>query len=200
MTIFCISCPQELPEEHATAVKHFTERNVPARFINGIHAQTFGILAWKPHVSHFPKGGELIRMAQVGLALSHYMTWQICHFYDDNTFLILEADAEFPDNWLERMAESMREVPSDWDILLLGSSNTNDKPKTQVNGSIYEVKYPFCLHAYMVSRKALPVLIDTVRDASQHIDIAIIEKAYPKLKVFTVLPRIVEQRGRELMP
>ena len=200
MTIFCISCPKELPEEHAAAVKHFTERNVPARFINGIHAETFGVLAWRPHAGNFPKGGELIRMAQVGLSLTHYMTWQICHFYDENTFIILEADADFPENWLERMAQVKRDLPADWDILLIGSSNCSDKAQTNIKGEIFEVKYPFTTHAYMVNRKALPVLIECVRDASQNIDLALIEKAYPRLRVFTVLPRIVGQRGRDLMP
>lgn len=197
MTIFCISCPKELPEEHAAAVAHFKERGVEAEFVNGIHAETFGILAWRPYTRDDPKGGFLIRMAQVGLALSHYMVWQICLFHGDDTFLILESDAEFPENWKARMEQAMSDAP-DWDILLIGNSNCADKPQTQIKGEVFEVKYPFTTHAYLVRLKAIPTLLELCRDASMHIDITLIDRAYPKLRTFTVLPRVVGQRGREL--
>jgi len=200
VTVFCISCPAELPEEHEAAVKHFMERNIEVNFINGIHAETFGILAWRPYTKDDPKGGFVIRMAQVGLALSHYMTWQTCLYSWDDTFLILESDAIFPENWQERFNLAMGDLPEDWDVLLVGSSNSADKPQTHIKGEIWEVKWPFCTHAYVVREKALPVLLESCRDAATHIDIALIDRAYPRLKVFTLLPSLVTQRGRELMP
>jgi GR25 family glycosyltransferase involved in LPS biosynthesis len=198
VTIFCISCPKELPEEHAAAVAHFKERGVDAEFVNGIHAETFGVLAWRPYTKDDPKGGYLIRMAQVGLALSHYMVWQICLRHGDETFLILEADSEFPENWKPRMESALLDCPEDWQILLLGSCNCSDKPQSQIKGEVFEVKYPFTTHAYIVKLSAIPILLDSCRDASAHIDITMIDRAYPKLRTFTVLPRIVGQRGRVL--
>lgn len=194
----CISCPSELPEAYKAAVDHFTQREVNAQFIHGIHAETFGILAWRPYRKNKPKLGELVEMAQVGLSLSHYMAWQVCEFLDDDLFMILEDDAEFPDDWASQVLDALADVPDDFDILLIGSSNTADKEKTQIKGRIFEVKYPFCTHAYIVTKAAIPSLLELVKDASMHIDIALIEKAYPKLRVYTVLPRIVSQRGRDL--
>jgi len=174
------------------------QRGVNARFVNGIHAETFGILAWRTYKKDNPKGGDLIRLAQVGLCLSHYMVWQVCEFLSDDLFMVLEDDAEFPADWKERLDDAMSCVPSDFDILLIGSSNCLDKPSERINGHVFEVKYPFCTHAYIVTKTAVTQLLELVKDASMHIDIALIEKAYPHLRVYTTLPRIVGQRGRVL--
>jgi len=199
MTTFCISCPAELPEEHESAVKHFMERNIEVNFINGIHAETFGILAWRPYRRDHPRAGFLIKMAAVGLALTHHMIWQICQYHHDDTWMICEADADFPENWQEKFNAAMGDLPPDWDIFLIGSSNSFDKPQTHIKGDIWEVKYPFCSHAYLIRETALETLL-SIRDAATNNDIACIDKAYPKLKTYTFLPSLVKQRGRELMP
>jgi hypothetical protein len=199
MTTFCITCPAELPEEHEAAVNHFKERSIEANFINGIHAETFGILAWRPYRKDNPKSGFVIKMAAVGLALTHHMIWQICQYHHDDTWLITEADADFPENWKEKLDQALSDVPADYDILLIGNSNSSDKPQTHIKGEVWEVKYPFCTHAYIIRESSLETLL-SIRDAATNNDIAMIDRAYPKLKTFTVLPSLVKQRGRELMP
>lgn len=199
VTIFCITCPKELPDEHAAAVAHFKERGVEAQFINGIHAETFGVMACRPYKRDDPKGGYIIKMAQVGLALSHYMVWNVCLQHGDDSFLILESDSEFPENWKSKLDQAIADAPEDWDVILAGNSNCSDKPQTHIKGEIYEVKYPFCTHAMLIRFKALQTLIESVRDAATHIDISLIDCAYPKLKTFSVIPRVVGQRGRQLM-
>lgn len=196
MTVFCISCPAELPESHEASVTHLLERKVKAQFVNGVHAEKFGIMSCRPYRKNRP--GEIIDIGQVGLNLSHYMVWQVCLFHSDEVFLILEDDCELPENWRERLDKAIADAPEDWDIIIAGSSHTSDKPTTHIKGELFRVEYPFCTHCYLVRRKALPVLIEHCRDAAMKIDIALIEYAYPKLNVFTVLPRIAEQRGAPL--
>jgi GR25 family glycosyltransferase involved in LPS biosynthesis len=116
----------------------------------------------------------------------------------EGRFLILEDDALFPMDWKKRLDEALSHTPDDTDILLIGSSNTQDKAKKQISGPVWEVKYPFCTHAYVVWSKALPVLLAKMRDCYTNIDIAMVQRAYPHLKVLTVLPRIVSQRNMEL--
>ena len=199
MTIFCITCPAELPEEHQAAVNHFKERGVEANFINGIHAETFGILAWRPYRRDRPKAGYLIDISQAGLCLSHYMIWQLCQFHHDDTWLILEADCEFCENWKPRLEQALKDAPADWQIILVGSCNCSDKPQTHVNGELFEVKFPFCTHGYIIRESALDALL-SIRDAATKIDISLVDKAYPNLKTYTILPRICGQRTQELMP
>lgn len=196
MRTYCICCA-ELPERMITAQKHFASHGVEADFVNGIHAATFAILCYRPN-PFAGKAGELNVMPQAGLVLSHYMVWSICSHTPGDTFMILEDDAKFSFGWKERVDEAMKDLPEDWDIFLIGNSNTKDKPSRRINGEIYEVKYPFCTHAYIVRKKALPVLLAECRDCSMPVDTLMISRAYPKLNVFTLLPRAVDQRGTDL--
>ena len=204
MTIFCISCPAELPERHEAAVKHFAVRKVDAQFISGIHAETFGIKASRPYRRDDLNSIEPVITPIVGIALSHYMTWQICWLYEDETFLIIEDDAEFSEDWTVRLNQAKLDMPEDWDILMAGSCFCSDKPQTHIKGEVFEVKYPFCTHAMLINRKALPKLLELGREATIPIDVTLFDKIYPQLRVYTVLPRIVNQRygvgGIELAP
>ena len=199
MTTFAIYCP-ELPERYEAAKLHFAQMGVQAEFVRGIHAQTFGILSWRPYVLDYPTIGFLLPMAHVGLCLSHYMVWSIASFMNDDYVMIVEDDAEFPADWKLRVDQSIADCPDNWDIILIGNSNCSDKPIEHVKGEVFIVKYPFCTHAYIVRKKALHVLLEKVRDASLKIDVALIMMAYPHLNVYTVLTSICLQRGTVLMP
>jgi len=199
MTTFCISCPAELPEEHEAAVKHFMERNIEVNFINGIHAETFGILAWRPYRKDNPKAGFVIKMAAVGLALTHHMIWQICQYHHDDMWMVLEADCEFCENWKERLDQALIDAPEDWQIILVGSCNCSDKPQTHIKGDVFKVEYPFCTHAYIFRESALEELLK-IRDSATNIDISLADRVYPVLKTYTILPRICGQRTQALMP
>ncbi len=207
MKTFIICCP-EFPERNEAAKRHLNSRGIEPESIWGIHGETFGLLPSRPYNEDRPGCGFLNPISQVGLMLSHYMVWQVCQYWPgdhdersdcfEDWYLILEDDAHFPMDWKERLDVAMTDIPSDWDIFLIGSSNTHDKPKKQICGDVWEVKYPFCTHAYMVRRKALQTLLANCRDATLKIDISLIKNAYPLLKVYTMLPRLVEQRGTEL--
>jgi GR25 family glycosyltransferase involved in LPS biosynthesis len=197
MKTFVIVCP-ELPERIESARRHFLSRNLEPESIWGIHGETFGLLPSRPYNVDQPGAGRLTPISQVGLTLSHYMTWAVCESYPDKEFLILEDDAKFPVDWSERLHLAMSDLPDDWDVFLIGNSNTSDKPKKHICGDVWEVKYPFCTHAYLVRRVALRTMLQNCRDATMKIDLLLIQKAYPLLKVYTMLPRLVDHRGTEL--
>jgi len=197
MKTYCIYCP-ELAESHSTQVLHLAKRSVPAVFVAGIHGETFGVLGTKPYRFDSPKNGEVTGYRHTGLFLSHYLVWSIASQQTDRHFMVLEDDADFPEDWRKRFDAAWKDIPTDFDILLIGSANTSDKPKKQIRGNIWLVEYPFTSHAYIVAFKAIPLLLDRMRDCSMPIDIALIHLAYPKLKVYTVLPRIVNQRKTQL--
>ncbi len=203
MKTFVITCP-EFHEKNAEMIKHLDARGFQFETVEGIHGETFGLLPSRPYNEDHPGQGHLTPISQVGLTLSHYMVWNICYHQplrgDDNKeeFLILEDDAKFAADWSERLDTAMTDLPDDWDIFLIGNSNTHDKEKKHVCGDVWEVKYPFCTHAYMVRRKALRCLLTHCRDATMKIDLLMIKKAYPLLRVYTMLPRLVEQRGTDL--
>jgi GR25 family glycosyltransferase involved in LPS biosynthesis len=167
-------------------------------FVPGFHGEAFGVLGTHPYRDDAPGAGFVIGYAMTGLFLTHYALWMGLSLLGEGRFLILEDDALFPMDWQKRLDEALSHTPDDTDILLIGSSNTQDKAKKQISGPVWEVKYPFCTHAYVVWSKALPVLLSRMRDCYTNIDIAMVQRAYPHLKVLTVLPRIVTQRNMEL--
>ena len=198
MTIISIECPEELPHNSLLNREHLLKRDIFPHFINGIYGETFGILPSRPYNVDNPGRGDLTPISQVGLTLSHYMAWTVCANLPGEEFLILEDDARFPEDWRARLELAKSDLPDDWEIFLIGNSNTSDKEKQHVCGDVWEVKYPFCTHAYILKRRALPVLLTSCRDATTKIDLLMIREAYPKLRVYTMLPRLVEQRGTDL--
>ncbi len=197
MKTFLITCP-ELPSDLIEAGKHLNARGIDFDVIHAIHGETFGLLPSRPYNEDRPGQGHLTPISQVGLTLSHYMTWQACLHVPGDVFMILEADCKFPMDWKERLDLAMSDLPEDWDIFLPGNSNTHDKPATHICGDVWDVRYPFTTHCYIVKKKALPVLLTNCRDATMKIDLLMIKKAYPLLRVLTMLPRLVEQRGTDL--
>lgn len=210
LTTFCITLP-ETPGRRAAALKHFDEcgalLDLGVRVLNGIHAKSFGLMTCHPYEVDDPGSGFTIPPKHVGLHLSHYMAWTVCRHSEvgsgppgSSAFIILEDDAQFEAGWQVRLVQALRDVPADADMLFIGSGNTFDKPKAQVKGEVWSVQWPQCTHAYVVWPKALPVLLETQRDTWAPIDLALIFRSFPQLNVYTVLPRIVSQRGQDIAP
>lgn len=204
MRTLCLTLP-ETPERTDGARKHFADMGLMRlrpEFFHGICAKSFGLFTTHPYLVDDPKrGGSIIPQRQVGCMLSHYMLWSALNLIqDEGIFLVLEDDAEFPADWDARFWEALNNVPEDADMLFIGSCCTADKPKTPVKGDVWEVKWPLATHAYVVWRKALPALLATQRDVYAPVDLALYFKTLPQLRVYTVLPRIVAQRGTELSP
>ena len=190
---------------------HFKAHGVDAQFFHGINAPRLGIDTTLPYeLNGVP---ELLGPASVGCWLSHRALWAACMLMPPDTrflgpgpfregqdlFFILEDDAKLPDDWAYRVNLAIEDA-GDFDLLLVGSSGTTDKPKTHIAGTVYEVRWPFCTHAYIVRRRALPTLIAAFDEARCYapVDITLMLHAYPKLRVLTVLPRIVDQHHIEL--
>jgi GR25 family glycosyltransferase involved in LPS biosynthesis len=193
MRSFCITLP-ETPERTDAAKKHFSERSVRVEFFNGIHGETMGLRT----IFCYDATQYCMGPKHIGCWLSHYMIWQALTIAAGDVFMILEDDVKFCDDWHIRLNQAMKDVPDDFDVLFIGSCCCEDKPKTQINGEVWEVKWPFCNHAYVVARKALPIMLETQRKCYTQMDISLYHHTWPKLKVYTVLPRIADQFNMEL--
>jgi len=191
---YCITLP-EYPTRMEAVRSYFLSNGLQVKFFYGIHAERFGLYTgWRYDVDH-PGTGYHIGGKNVGCWLSHYMLWSALTLAEGDHFMVLEDDAEFCPNWRTRMDQALADVPPDFDMLYVGSCNCGDKPKTQVKGEVWDVRYPFCTHAYIVARKALPVLIATQRKVYAPIDCSMTFHSHPLLKVYTVLPRIFNQKN-----
>lgn len=205
MRTICITVP-ELKDERAAAEAHFKERGVAADFIDGIHGVKSGIDSTLPYEYDNPKSGFRVGPKIISLALNHYMTWVACTLLPDETFLILEADAKFPEDWRARLNQMMLDVPSDWDVIYVGSCNCTGKTFEHIKGEVYKVNVsdfhscPHCSQSILYTKKAIRVAIETQRRFYVGVDLALIFHTLPLLNVYVVLPSITGQFGTHIDP
>lgn len=196
-----------------------------SEFFYGLHCDVSGLVTKYPYLRDDPHNNFNMGPKPVGIWLGHYMLWSALNLLPDSHFMICEIDAKFPNDWHTRIFEALRDVPQDYDLLYVGSCACKNMPKRQVKGEVFEVMWPVCLHCYIVAKKALPVLIATQRKVYAPIDISLAIHSFNRepwpsyakakdstetdpppqtelraIKVFTVLPRIVEQFDTDIPP
>lgn len=196
---FCISLP-ESPERKAKAQAHFRERQVDCQFFDGIHAERFGLQTIFPYEVDNPGSKFNIGFKCVGIWLSHYFLWGALNLLWEDSFMVLEDDAKFEPDWHPRLINALKNTPEDYDMLYIGSCCAHTSPRRLISAQVWEVKYPLCTHAYIVRKKALPVLLRTQRKVYAPIDISMAFHSMPELKVYTILPRLVDQFDTVIKP
>lgn len=200
MRRFCLSLP-ETPERTEKAREHFRQQRVyDVTFFHGLHAEKAGIQTHHLYEVDNPGTGFKIGFKPTGIWLAHWALWSALNLLWDEHFMVIETDAKFPDDWHTRVNSALTDAPRDFDMLYVGSCCCDGRPRTHIKGDVYEVKWPLCTHCYIVAKKALPILLETQRKIWAPIDIGLTFESHPKLKVYTVLPRIVEQFDTVIPP
>ena len=181
--------------QKAETEAHFQEKGVDASYYYGLHAEKLGLRTIHPYQLDAPGSGFNMGPGPTGCWLSHRTLWSALLLLPDDVFLILEDDAIFPSDWRDRLERNMRVLPDDWDVFYVASCCAENSWKTHVAEEVYEVRYPACLHGYMVRRKALMTMITTTDDSTCYapIDIGLMIHTLPHLRTYTLLPRLLEQ-------
>lgn len=189
----CITLP-ESPERAVSAAAHFTEAGVDGvRFVPGINGPVSGLGTAFPYEVDNPGSGFNIGQKYVGVWLSHYMLWQAVTLMNHPHVMILEDDAKFHPGWKDRVDKAIIAAPHDFDWLFVGSCCTVGHPTRHISGEVFEVKYPMCFQAYILSKKGAEYLVKTQRKVYAPIDISTIFHSFPAMKVYTMIPRAVSQ-------
>lgn len=185
----------EAKERREKASQHFRERGIHAKFFDGVHAEKMGIKTVLPYERDNPGSGFNMGFRCTGCWLSHFMLWSALNMMYEDAVVICEDDVKWHPDWHERFSKALGDVPQDWDMIWVGSCCTADKPKTLIAGDVYDCRYPLCTHAYCVAKKALPTILQTQRDARVYapLDCSLVFHTFPKLKVYTILPRLCDQ-------
>lgn len=175
------------------------------KIFKGIDAIGWGLKTENPYKFAVEGQNKTLRSDQIGCYMAHYWLWRTLmwsiefeRFGDESQFTILEDDCDFRQDWKENLTLASQSLPRDWDILMIGSCCTDDKPRIHLGSNLYELKYPFCTHGYIVRGKCLNTLINSSENMWAPVDIMLSTQAYPKLKVYTILPRICDQIGTSL--
>ena len=198
--VHCITL-RETPDKTSLLQRHLHNRGILQRtMLRGINANKWGLTTIHQYMMDGPEHVSTVDPKHVGLHLSHYFAWSLQELQGWEEMTILEDDCRFDRDWKPRYETARAELPDDWDILLLGSAHTQHRNKVQINNSIWECWWPLTTHAYIVRKKALPVLMESQEYAWAPIDISLTYRTYPRLRVYTVLPRLAYQEWMPLDP
>jgi len=184
----------ETPQIEAQAREHFAKVGLDdVAFYYGIHAKTAGLFTENTYEVDHPEEKFNMGPHGVGIYVAFRSLWSAMMLLPEDHFLVVEHDIIFRPDWKPRFEQAMKDVPADFDFLLLGHCCTVGRPQTKIKGEVWEVKYPLCNHAAVISKKCLKTLIEKCNRCWAPIDIQLFFEAFPHLKVYTLLPRLADQ-------
>ena len=151
------------------------------------------------------RAGDKIGPKHIAATLTHILLWQTMKYQPDESFVALEFDVRFVEDWQKQFDDAMSVLPEDWDLIYLGScccKGRNTYGVFREDGSVsnlYDVRYPLCGHAIMYRKKCLETLLTIHQKINMPLDIAMFNLSLPKLRCYTILPPICTQFNT-LMP
>ena len=188
---FCLTLPEK-PTRQQRAMNHLAEHGIaPVHFVSGINAAVMGLRTEFPYEYDNPGSGFNIGPHCVGIWLSHWAIWQIIAHLPTNHGLILEDDAKFDPGSKTRINQALQDVPQDFDWLFLGSCCNGSS--SHVKGEVWDVRYPMCFHAYVLSKNGAKKLSEKQLKEYAPIDNTTKLNSFDQMKVYTVLPSVAQQ-------
>ncbi len=121
--------------------------------------------------------------------------------------MVMEDDVKFRSGWREHSDSALRNVPSNFDWLFLGSCAAAAAHGIQIKENVWDVRYPACWHAYIISRHGAKRMIEGMRKMFGPVDLMSFVKdpkgghddpPFHSMKVYTVLPRVADQFNTEI--
>jgi len=192
MRTFCICLPENT-ERIEKARQHFASHDLDVEFFWGIDAKIAGLATRHVYEVDHPGSGFRIGEKPTGIWLSHYMLWNCLTRLPEDRFLILEDDAKLCDGFVDKLHQCMLDIPSNFDFLYVGNCCVKGHPHTRMSPRVIETKHMQCTHAYVVSRKCLPLLLRTLRKVWAPIDIQLQFECFPHLHTYAAFPRLADQ-------
>lgn len=179
------------------AIEYFKEQGIkPIMWVCGVHAEKFGVESSKPY-DRDPQNiatGWRVPQRTVGNYLSWYMTFVVMQSHPEIEYwMIMEDDVRMHENWKERTEQALKDVPEDFQYLILGHCCCEGKPTKHIKGEVYVVEYPQAPTPAIIHRSAIPVIISTCRNATYPMDVMLHDYTYKELRCYTLLPRLAEQ-------
>jgi GR25 family glycosyltransferase involved in LPS biosynthesis len=196
----------EKPHRTEAAQKHFDEVGLDCvRFIPGINGEKFGLRTIHPYAVDDPSGKFFCGPHETGIFLSHLFVWMHVSLSHDYA-MVMEDDVKFRDGWKQQVRDALANVPENFDFLFLGSCATGAAFKQHVKGNVWDVRYPACFHAYIVSQRGAAYLVQTQRKMWGPVDLMtwVVDPrggsipSFRDLNVYTVMPRVADQFNTEL--
>lgn len=196
--VYVIYC-EELSGRAVAAVDHLVKMGLkPPVLWRSIHGTSFGL---RSTISRNAEG-MVPSPGQVGLILGHLSLWQHLQKSGIETAIVMEDDVDLGHDFTERAEEVFRIAPADWQMLFLGSENSNDGVVVARGGplghTLLKCGWALGTCCYAVRHNALETLIRTNQEAGAPIDTQLSIKSLPYLSWYVTWPPLaLGKSGRE---
>lgn len=148
--------------------------------------------------------GQGMTAGHMGCCLSHWFTWQQIARDDPEWFIVLEDDADITPEFPEKTLEAL-ETAKEQNLQLVYLGWQPPAPKNQWHAELVledrgpvlttAIGYPYCTHALLIHRSALPTMIDLMRKPKTHVDIQLGRDVLPHLRWALATEPICYQAG-----
>jgi len=133
---------------------------------------------------------NILKMGQIGCALSHITILKKIQQQDEPYGLILEDDVIIPPNF---SVEDLK-LPKDFDICFLGGCNIKGEKVSEnwIQPTSKNDSFNLCWHAVLVKKDNVQKILDLLKPLRRPIDSQIRDE-YDKLKVYYHYPNLISQ-------
>ncbi len=123
-----------------------------------------------------------------GCMRSHQEIFEMCIMDDSKPILIMEEDCVFCDGFTQKVTEFLKNVPDDWDKLMIGGQHMQ-RP-TDLGNGVCKVQAAGRTHCYAIRGQMVKDLYKAWVNGDVHCD-WIMEKLHSKYKVYAPYPNFL---------
>jgi glycosyl transferase family 25 len=143
--------------------------------------------------------GELLinhklRLGQIGCAYSHLKLWEKCLKSKNKIQIVLEDDILLDKNFKNDIKFILKNTPQDWDIIFIGGCHIKGRiiNKYFIKPTELSGRYNLCMHAYILNKKKIHKLINTMVPIIKSIDVQL-RSHFDRLNIYYFYKNIVKQ-------
>ncbi len=187
--IYCLTLKEEPWRQEQTG-PHFESLGLDYSFFYGFYGPTLGI-APEFACDLSPNGTRtLAHVTQLAHTISYLALLRAVLLRGDETFIVVEDDARFATDFIDRWNLVSRSLEKNCDVAQLSYCHHADKPSIQIDEHLSRCFYPFGCDAIWWTKDAAELAIRSVRPICEPCDIAFIRRLYPFCRHAIVTPNM----------
>jgi GR25 family glycosyltransferase involved in LPS biosynthesis len=199
--IFCISLPQ------ATQRREFIQQQLEKYqleciFIDAVDGKKLGLESkFSTNLELEDKNSKLSSGA-IGCTLSHFIAWTMASNLSHEEFLVLEDDAVFQDDFLEKFRSAYAQLPSDWEMAYLGWINYCPEKSLnieEITPDWFKFKtfdgraMRLATHGYLFKKSIINKLKYSAYPLDNHVDLTLTHRILPHVNYYVIKRSLIDQ-------
>ena len=183
-------------ERMEIVAQELKREKIPYKRFSAVNGKTLDLNSPKCNKYFSEVGKNKLKRSQMGCSMSHITLWETIskHKNPDDVFMILEDDAVIPQGFHTKIIPYYKELPKNWDMILLGANTLIGKKFS--NHLLYTDKSikkngNYGLYSYLIRPNCAKKLLKTCEKMDKTIDHYLNKNFYLKNKVYFCNPHLV---------